>query len=80
MNARPAVHLGKRMLAMHAVDPKGGEGVDSDRDLMLEDARSISQGLWRISQLAQEAAEALDGRIEDEDLTGMAKALEAREA
>jgi len=46
--------------------PEGGEGVDSGRELMLEDARSISQGLWRIAQLAQDAAESLDGRIKDE--------------
>jgi hypothetical protein len=53
--------------------------VDSDRELMLEDARSISEGLWRTAQLAQEAAESLDARIEDQDLDGMAEAVEARE-
>jgi hypothetical protein len=47
--------------------------VEADRELMLEDARSISEGLWRIAQLAQKAAESLDGRIEDEDLTGRAE-------
>ena len=59
--------------------PRGGEGVDSERELMLEDARSISEGLWRIAQLAQEAAESLNTRIEDEDLDGMAEAVEVRE-
>jgi hypothetical protein len=54
--------------------------VDSERDLMLEDARSIREGMWRISQLAQDATEALDGRIEDEDLNGMAEAIKVREA
>jgi hypothetical protein len=54
--------------------------MDSDRELMLEDAQSISQGLWRMAQRAQDAAESLDGRIEDEDLTVMAEAVEAREA
>ena len=54
--------------------------MNSDRELMLEDARSISQGLWRIAQLAQDAAESLDGRIEGDDLTGMAEAVEVREA
>ena len=54
--------------------------MDSERELMLEDARSISQGMWRIAQLAQDAAEALDARIEDEDLAGMAEAIEVREA
>ena len=54
--------------------------MDSERELMLEDARSIGEGLWRIAQLAQDAAESLDGRIEDEDLSGMAEAIEVREA
>jgi hypothetical protein len=54
--------------------------VDSERELMLEDARSIEEGLWRIARLAQDAAESLDARIEDEDLTGMAEAIEVREA
>jgi hypothetical protein len=60
--------------------PEGGEGVDSDHDLMLEDTRSILVGLLRMARLAQGAAEALDGRIEDEDLDGMAEAVEVREA
>jgi hypothetical protein len=55
---------------MPAANPRGGEGVDSDRELILEDARAISQGLWRKGQLAQDAAESLDARIEDEDLNG----------
>jgi hypothetical protein len=79
MNARLAVHLGERMVAMGSL-PKGGEGVDSERELMLEDARSISQGMWCIAQLAQDAAESLDGRIDEEDLDGMAEAIEVREA
>ena len=54
--------------------------MDSERELMLEDACSISQGLWRIAQLAQDAAESLDARIEDEDLTGMVEAVEVRGA
>jgi hypothetical protein len=53
--------------------------VDSEHELMLEDARSIREGLWRIAQLAQDAAESLDERIEDEDLDGMAEAVEVRE-
>jgi hypothetical protein len=40
----------------------------------------ISQGLWRIARLAQDAAESLDGRIQDEELDGMAEAVEVREA
>ena len=54
--------------------------MDSERELMLEDAQSISEGLWRIARLAQETAELLDERIEDENLTGMAEAVEVREA
>ena len=54
--------------------------MEPDRELMLEDARSISQGLWRIAQLAQDAADSLDARIENEDLDGMAEAIEVREA
>jgi hypothetical protein len=59
--------------------PTGGEGVDSERELMLEDARSTSQGLRRIALLAQYAAEVLDSRIEDENLDGLAEAIEVRE-
>jgi hypothetical protein len=54
--------------------------VDSDRELMLEDARSISERLWGTAQLAQEAAESLDTKIEDEDLDGMEESVEVREA
>jgi len=39
--------------------------VNSERELMLEDARSISEGVWRKGRLAQDAAESLDVRIED---------------
>jgi hypothetical protein len=54
--------------------------VDSDRGLMLEDPRSIREVLWRMAQLAQDAAESLDARIEDEDLDGSSEAVEMREA
>ena len=43
------------------------------------DARSISERLWRKAQLAQDAAESLDARIEDEDQNGIAQAVEVRE-
>ena len=52
----------------------------SSSELMLEDARKIQEGLWRMAQLVQDAAETLDTRIEDEDLNGMAETVEAREA
>jgi hypothetical protein len=47
---------------------------------MMEDACSIREGLWRMARLAQDAAETLDGRIEDEDLDGMVEAVEVRKA
>jgi hypothetical protein len=40
--------------------------VEPDPELRLEDARSLWEGLWRMAQLAQDAAETLDERIEDE--------------
>jgi hypothetical protein len=40
------------------------------------DSRSILDGLWRIAQLSQDAVESLDGRIEEENLDGMADAVE----
>jgi hypothetical protein len=52
------------------------KGVEADRDFMLKDARFLQEGLWRMVQLAQEAAEALDSRIEDEDLDGQTEATE----
>jgi hypothetical protein len=54
--------------------------VEADRELILEDARSIGRGLWRIAHLGQDAAESLDARVENEDLTVMAEAVEVREA
>ena len=50
MNARPAALLAERMVAMGS-QPKGGDNEDSDRELMLEDARSIRDG-WHMVQLA----------------------------
>jgi hypothetical protein len=37
--------------------------VESNPELMLEDAGSITEGLWRMARLAQGAAEALDARL-----------------
>ncbi len=78
MNPRLAVRSAERMVERGSL-PKGGQGVDSDRELMLENARSISERLWSMARLAQDAAESLDGRIEEEDLNGMAEAVEVRE-
>ena len=41
---------------------------ESECELMLEDARSIREGLWQMARLAQEAAEAMDSTIEGEEL------------
>ena len=49
-------------------------------ELMREDARSIREGLWRMARYAQDAAEALDAQIDDEDLDGRTEAGEVREA
>jgi hypothetical protein len=54
--------------------------VKPNRELMLEDARSFREGLWRTAHLAQDAAEALDSKIEDENLDGRVEAVEVREA
>ena len=54
--------------------------MESDCELLLEDARSILDGLWRMARLAQDATDSLDGRIEDEDLDRMMEAVEVREA
>jgi hypothetical protein len=59
---------------------RGGEGVEYDRELMLEDACSIRDAVWRMAGLAQDAAEALDTTVEEEDLNGRAEAVEVREA
>ena len=55
------------------------DSVEADRELILEDARPIQEGLWRIARYAQDAAELLGARIEDEDLNGMSEAVEVRE-
>jgi hypothetical protein len=54
--------------------------VEPARDLILEDVRSIREGLWPIAQLAQDATETLDARVEDENLDGETEAAELREA
>jgi hypothetical protein len=47
---------------------------------LLEDVRSIREVMWCMAQLAQDAAESLNSRIEDEDLDGETEAVELREA
>jgi hypothetical protein len=54
--------------------------MEPDRDLILKDARSIREGLWRMAHLARGAAKSLDARIDEENLEGRAEAVEVREA
>jgi phosphate uptake regulator len=54
--------------------------VEPNPELRLEDARSLREGLWRMAQLVQDAAETLDERIEDENMDGATEAEELREA
>jgi hypothetical protein len=59
---------------------EGQVGIEPNSELILEDARSISEGLWRVVRLAQDAAELMDYRIDAEDLDGSTEAGEVREA
>ncbi len=54
--------------------------IKPETELILEDARSISEGLWCMAGYAQDATELLDTRIEVEELDGQAEAVELREA
>jgi hypothetical protein len=54
--------------------------VESERELTLEDARSMREGLWRMARLADTAAELIDDRIDAETLDGRTEAVELREA
>jgi hypothetical protein len=53
---------------------------EPNRELILEDARSLREGLWRMANLVQDAAGSMDARIEEENLDGRAEAVEVREA
>ena len=54
--------------------------MEPETELILEDARSIREGLLRMARYLQDAAQTLDARIEDEALDGLAEAVEVREA
>jgi hypothetical protein len=66
VNARLAVRFGEKMPTTRSHE--GGEGVESDRELIVEDARSIREVLWTIARYAQEAAELMDERTDAEEL------------
>jgi hypothetical protein len=52
INALPAFRFGEKMVAMPAAYPRD-DGVESDRELIPEDACSLHEGLWRMAQLVQ---------------------------
>jgi hypothetical protein len=54
--------------------------VEPEPELILEDATSLRDAMRRLVRYASEATEALEARIEDEDLDGATEAEELREA
>ena len=54
--------------------------MEPERELILQDARSILGGLWRMARYAQDTSELLDARIDAEELDGRTEAVEVREA
>jgi hypothetical protein len=78
MNGRLAPRFGEKMVVTR--NPPREESVEPGRELILEDARSIRVGLWRMARCAQDATESLDARIDEEYLNGFVEAVEVREA
>lgn len=54
--------------------------VEPEPELILQDAASLRQAMRQLARYASDATEALDARIEDEDLDGKTEAVELREA
>jgi hypothetical protein len=54
--------------------------VEPEAELILEDASSLLDAMRRIVGYTSDAAEALEARIDDEDLNGRTEAEELREA
>ena len=54
--------------------------MEPEPELILEDATSLRDAMRRMTQYASEATEALDARIEDEDLDSWTEAEELRES
>jgi hypothetical protein len=54
--------------------------VEPEAELILEDASSLLDAMRRIVGYTSDAAEALEVRIDDEDLNGRTEAAELREA
>jgi hypothetical protein len=55
------------------------ESVETEPGLILEDATSLRDAMRRLVRYASDATEALEARIEDEDLDGRTEAAELRE-
>jgi hypothetical protein len=54
--------------------------VEPEAELIFEDATSLLDAMRRMVRYASDAAEALEARIDDEDLNGRMEAEELREA
>jgi hypothetical protein len=54
--------------------------VEPEAELILEDATSLLDAMRRMIRYASDAAEALEARIEEEDLNGRTEAEELRDA
>ena len=54
--------------------------MEPEAELILEDASSLLDAMRRIVGYTSDAAEALEARIDDEDLNGRTEAEELREA
>jgi hypothetical protein len=61
------------------VEPTKEESVEAEPELILEDATSLRDAMRRLVRYASDATEALEARIEDEDLDGRTEAEELRE-
>jgi hypothetical protein len=54
--------------------------VEPEPELIIEDAVSLREAMRRMARHASDATDALNARIEDEDLDGATEAEELREA
>jgi hypothetical protein len=62
------------------LEPMKVGSVEPEPELILEDATSIRDAMRRLVRYASDATEALEVRIEEEDLDGRTEADELREA
>jgi hypothetical protein len=54
--------------------------MEPEPELILEDATSLRDAMRRMVRYASDATDALDARIEDEDLDGRTEAVQLRES